>query len=202
MSRRATRGIFVFTTAPSESAEPKLSAKPNNKKDWRFLLIVALIIVSVIGVLAFIFQDNFPEGSWKWGAGFAVVALIGIGFLYQREGGKLFGPGGLFGPPAPAARAVLREISAEKYEPGIFTSSVTLKNKTRCILVDVEIVLTLFREDGEQVPVKKFWSKWGLNELQRFDVPAGPYQKMNLKGIAKSDGTECKLETSWTFTKK
>jgi hypothetical protein len=174
----------------------------NTTKRMEVPLIVLLSIVIAIGVVAFIFQDSLPEDSWKWGAGFAVVALIGIGFLYQREGGKLFGPGGIFGPPAPAAPAILDGISSERYEPGLFSSSLTFKNQTRHILTDVEFVLTLFRENGEQVPVKKFWSKWGLNELQKFDVPAGPYQKMVLKGTAKSDGTEFELDSTWTFGKK
>lgn len=160
-----------------------------------------ILIIIAIGIALFIFQDSFPEGSWKWGAGFAIVALIGIGFLYQREGGKVFGPGGLFGP-ARVEPATLDGFSIEKYEPGLFGTSLTLKNGTRSILTDVNVVLTLFREDGEQVPVKKFWSKWGLNELQKFDIPTAPYQKMVLKGVAKNDGTECKLESTWTFRKK
>jgi hypothetical protein len=30
--------------------------------------------------------------AWGWIVLIALIALLGVGFLYQREGGKLFGP--------------------------------------------------------------------------------------------------------------
>ena len=140
-------------------------------------------------------------GGWGWFWLIVIIALVGGGYLYQREGGKVFGPDGLIGPPKPASPPVLDGIKM-KWDTGAFSHDLLLTNETGSELRDVALTITFYRDDGEKAPVKKFWSKWGKGETQKVNVPAHRYQKEVFQGTALRGFEKVKIDESWTTTWK
>ena len=250
-------------------------------------------------------NDNNSNDGWFWLV--LVIAVIGGGYLWQQEGGKLFGPGGIFGPrnegPSPdkrlafgtsevyfvmgvdqgeaqkigellvrekyfeatipatvlirqkdrryqvrcvvkkgseitskmteyiedLANMISREVVMDApvdihfcdrdwktirtfvfqakpskieglkagWDTGTFTHDFLLTNGSASDLSEVEITLTLYREDGERVPFKKFWSSWNKNETKKVNVSAHRYQKMEVQGTAINNSRKVRIDSYW-----
>ncbi len=134
------------------------------------------------------------------GVGCLVVVILIVGglFLYQREGGKIFGPGGVIAPPPPPRVTVLKAT----FDTGLFSHDLLLTNGSARELKDVDLTITLFREDGEKPVVKQFWSKWSVGEVKKINVPSHNYQKVTLTGRAFQDPEWKKIDDGWTWTWK
>lgn len=83
------------------------------------------------------------------------------------------------------------------WDSGVFNHDLLLTNGSSNELSEVEVTITLFREDGERVPVKKFWSRWSENEIKKINVSAHGYQKVEIQGTALSGSTRVRIESSW-----
>jgi hypothetical protein len=224
--------------------------------------------------------DGNPGGGRGWIVTAAVVGVLGAAFLYQRDGGKIFGPGGVAeatapwvpGKPHPAkpnvvagrvpndwqpapgyawadpGNADLRVkwvpgsldpgrpniVAAEvanKWRPadgyqwltwplvegdlrvvplpelkgitsgwdaGTFTHDVTFTNGSGADLTDVAVTVTLYRDDGERVPVTKFWARWAKGEVVKVNVRAHPYQKRTMTGSAFRGDEKLRVDLLWT----
>lgn len=135
--------------------------------------------------------------SKSGGNGWAVIvvlAIIGGGFLYQREGGKVFGPGGIIGLPVP--RVVGLKAS---FHGGFLSYDLLLTNESAADLDQVDLTITLYREDGEKPVVKQFWSAWTKGEVKRINVPSHQYQKVVLHGTATQASEKRNIEDEWTW---
>jgi curved DNA-binding protein CbpA len=70
------------------------------------------------------------------------------------------------------------------WDTGIFTHDFLLTYRAAEELSDVEVTVTFYRQDGQRVPIKKFWSNWQQNETKRVNVPGHQYQKAEIEGTA------------------
>lgn len=139
------------------------------------------------------------SNGWGMASLAVVVLVIGGLFLYQREGGKLFGPEGLAKKVLPADPTV-KGITAE-FDTGLLSHDLLLKNEySGGDLSDVEVVVTLFREDGQKPQINQFWGTWKRDEIKRISMTAHPYQKVQLKGTAKKAGEAVRIETEWSWS--
>lgn len=86
------------------------------------------------------------------------------------------------------------------WDTGAFTHDFLLTNGSGSDLREAEIIITLYREDGQRVPVKKFWSSWKQNETKRVNVPSHRYQKMDVQGTAIRGLEKVRIDTYWTQT--
>jgi hypothetical protein len=143
------------------------------------------------------------------GRGLAWLALVflilgGI-YLYQRGGGTIVGPGGLI------SGEEIKGLAAV-WDSGTLTHDLNLKNGSRFDLREVNVTITLYREDGEKLTVKQFWAKWPHGEVRKINVPASNYQKVTLIGSAFADSVpyvpptpplvgdgKSSINTSWTW---
>ena len=71
------------------------------------------------------------------------VILVGAGFLYQREGGKIFGPNGALAPADPVVTGF--DI---KWDSGMFSHDLLLTNRSAGDLE--EVIPTLTRDFWHQ----------------------------------------------------
>ena len=88
------------------------------------------------------------------------------------------------------------------WDTGAFTHDFLVTNGSGSELREAEITITLYREDGERLSVKKFWSNWEQNETKRVNVPSHRYQKMELRGTAIRGFQKVRIDTYWTQTWK
>ncbi|MBY0442132.1 MAG: hypothetical protein K2Q25_08375 [Mycobacteriaceae bacterium] len=133
------------------------------------------------------------------GIGCLVVVVLVIGglFLYQREGGKVFGPGGVIAPPKEPDPPLVAGLQSA-WDTGTFSHDLVLTNNGAVDLAEVDVSITLFREDGEKVALKRFWSTWTKGEAKRVNVPAHRYQKEIVQGTAKRGGQKLRIDDTWT----
>lgn len=127
-----------------------------------------------------------------------VVALIGAGYLYQREGGRIFDDSRI-APPT-----VLRLQSKSTFATGLFTHDLTVTNESGRDLQEVNLTLTLFREDRENVTVKRYWPEWKQGEAKIINVPAYSYPKVTMEGTAMSSLERVVLQDvgTWAWNKE
>lgn len=69
-------------------------------------------------------------------------------------------------------------------------------------LNDVDVVFTLYRDDGQKLDVKRHLSSWSKGEEKVVDVQPHPYQKVEIKGTAKRSGKAVVIDTTWKFAWK
>ena len=125
-----------------------------------------------------------------------VVALLGAGVLYQREGGRVFDPKGpvrlyrlvaeQINPPAPAPRVpILDQFEARKKRQGA-SSSLFIKSMEDCLLEDVEVSLEMGFEGGGTTTLRRFWGGWRPDEEKSLllDETNGSLERMHLTGTA------------------
>jgi hypothetical protein len=136
------------------------------------------------------------EGKgWSIGCLVVVILIVGGLFLYQQNGGTIYGPGGLFSLPE------VTGLTAD-FEPGMFSHDLLLKNGSSSDLKEVDLTVTLYREDGEKPVVKQFWSNWSSGEVKKVNVPSHNYQKVRLTGSAIQDSERRHINIGWTWTRK
>lgn len=100
----------------------------------------------------------------------AVIGLvgIGIGYLYQREGGKLFDNPLVEPPPL---RLEGDKITV-KVNSGIFTHDVIVINNSDHILTEATITATLIKRDGTKLDAKAYLEKWIPGGSTKINVTA------------------------------
>src|SRR5437762_1327942 len=105
------------------------------------------------------------------GCGVVVLALLGLGWLYQREGGKVFElPNKLQPPPAPLVLEG-KEIGV-RVKPGVFNHGIVLSNNTDHILTEATLTVTVVKKKGDQTERKGYWERWIPGEEKTIQVPA------------------------------
>jgi hypothetical protein len=143
-------------------------------------------------------DEKKSGGGWGWFWLILVIAIIGVGYLYQRDGGKIFGPEGI-------GKDMLQKIYGLeiRYLGGnLFDYHYSLKNGTATDLYETKITLILYREDGEKTTITKYWAGWKQGEEKEFKIPRHTYEKMVLQGKAIRGSENVMLQESWTFGKK
>jgi hypothetical protein len=136
--------------------------------------------------------------------GLVVVALLGMAFLHQSEGGKIFAPGGAVAPatpPPPPPPPKVTGLDASS-DTGAFTHDLLLTNKSGGDLSEVELTITFYKPNGKKLPVKQFWGAWRDNEVKTINVAADQYQKVAINGTTLSgfESRKSVIDTSWTWT--
>src|SRR5208282_724613 len=120
--------------------------------------------------------------NWGWFWLILIIGLVGGGYLYQREGGMIFGPRGvvatvLLSPPRTSGLVA-------NWNTGVFSHDLLLTNRSSSDLTEVDLTITLYRKDGQKPVVKQFWSRWAKGETKKINVPSHQYQKVSLTGTA------------------
>lgn len=90
-------------------------------------------------------NGNNSGSGWEWFWLVVVIAVIGSAYLYQREGGKIFGPDGL-------TTKQPQELNGfqVKWDSGFFSHDFLVTNNKPTDLDQVDLTFTFYREDGER----------------------------------------------------
>ncbi len=99
-----------------------------------------------------------------------VFALLGAGYLYQREGGKLFNAVDAMVEPPP----LLLEGKAiqVKVDVGLMTHDIIVVNHSENVLTEATVTILMVKKDGTQLETKAHWEKWAPGEEKRINVTA------------------------------
>jgi hypothetical protein len=145
--------------------------------------------------------DGNSGSGWGWFWLILVIALIGGGYLYQREGGKVFGPDGVVGPKKPPEPPRLTGFQS-KWDTGAFSHDLLLVNQSAGELKDVSLTIKFYREDGKTLEEKRFWAIWQQGETKRVNVPSHRYQKHEWRGTALRGFEKVTIDDIWDTTWK
>lgn len=142
-------------------------------------------------------------GGWGWFWLVVVIAVVGGGYLYQREGGKIFGPDGLAGKGAGAVKQkrTVYSFQAERNE-GVFSHDLSYEYTGSEKLEDVDLTITIWYDRGAKPEIKRFWNAWMPNEKKTINITAsdGVPQKHKLSGKARIGFDEVLIDAE--FSKK
>ncbi|MFT3880671.1 MAG: hypothetical protein QM703_13530 [Gemmatales bacterium] len=142
-------------------------------------------------------NENKSGNGWGWFWLIFIIGIVGAGYLFQKEGGKIFGPDGL------GRNSYKRVFGIELQATGgnLFEFHYKLKNGSDTELEEVNITITFFREDGAKVLITKYWTSWKTMEEKAFKVPRHSYEKVVLEGTAFRKSEKVIFDSSWTLGK-
>lgn len=108
-----------------------------------------------------------------------MMGIILIGYCGGFGCDKSFDPK-RFEPPPPRV-----EHLQANFDTGLFIYDLKLSHDHPWgELTDIELTISLYRQDGEKREVKQYWGTWKPKEVKKVSIPAHRYQKVAVLGSA------------------
>ena len=141
-------------------------------------------------------QTPKSNGGWIF---LGIVALaIGVGYLFQHEGGKIFGPRGVVERWTNSTKELSNFNAA--LDTGVFSHDLIITNESDD-LRDVEVSITLHKPDGTTGVVQQSFARWPKSGKQKVNVVALKYSSMDMEGTARIDPDDkpAKIKVHWSW---
>jgi RNA polymerase subunit RPABC4/transcription elongation factor Spt4 len=128
--------------------------------------------------------------NWLFWIVVPIVALAALGFFSCRKSDDTRPPAAR--QTAPAAPPPVQGVEAT-WDTGLRTHDLVLTHRHNegvlpkyTGLLDVDLTVTLYRQDGTMQQVRQSWAEWSKGEAKRVNVPAHKYQKVELSGTCRA----------------
>jgi hypothetical protein len=89
-----------------------------------------------------------------------------------------------------------------EWDPNPANHDLLLTNKSSGPLSSVELTITLYQDNGQEVVRKESWPHWDFGEVKKISVPLQRYSRVTLKGTADHASTRRVIDGDWRWTPK
>lgn len=134
--------------------------------------------------------------NWAFSIIAVVVVLAVLGFFSCKKSDDAKPPAAK--QVAPSAPLPVQGVEAT-FDTGLRSHDVILTHRhnegvlpNHGALLDVDLTVTLYRQDGTPHQVRQFWADWPKGEAKRVNVPAHKYQKVEVTGTCRAAGAALK----------